>query len=62
MYWNFGAAECKEIVQKSWIVTLDVLKWSCKGKKQGKPVRWIVTLDVLKWYMACDRQLHTPVE
>ena len=49
MYWNSKEMR-KGVFKKSWIVTLDVLKYLNFCKLCADWNSWIVTLDVLKWF------------
>ncbi len=47
MYWN-RTMDINISQQKSWIVTLDVLKCTIEYENENLAISWIVTLDVLK--------------
>ena len=51
MYWNTDTLIFGSQAQRSWIVTLDVLKSTKTGTKMDGFFGWIVTLDVLKYVL-----------
>ena len=48
MYWNIKVL-IFFLIQKCWIVTLDVLKYRILADNKAIDKSWIVTLDVLKF-------------
>ena len=61
MYWNVSLVAGVHCTW-SWIVTLDVLKYSWVSYNKQRELSWIVTLDVLKFPYLDDEGNKIPVE